>query len=121
MYGSSARRLLGGVRCELVVSQYGVQAMTTQRFHLELTGQDWFWILFVALVASIATFGGFLLFLPAYVLALAIGYWTSVRWRAVFDRRRRALFVLKVLGVVLPTYALFVAIELWLLPSVYRQ
>ncbi len=94
--------------------------MSTRRLGLELTTQDWFWILFIAVVASIATFGGFLLFLPAYILALAIGYWASIKWRNLFDRARRVTFVLKILGVVLPVFAFFVAIELWLLPTVYQ-
>ena len=86
----------------------------------KLTGQDWFWIIFTAVIGSIATFGGFVVFLPAYVIALLIGYGATRQFPKFFDRSRRTLFVLKVLGVVLPVFAVLCLIQLALIPSVYK-
>ncbi|MFI4941311.1 MAG: hypothetical protein ACHP7O_13350 [Burkholderiales bacterium] len=86
----------------------------------ELTRQDWFWIVFVAIVASIATFGGFVIFLPAYIAALLVGYLAVKQFPLVFDRSKRTIFVLKVLAVVFSAFALLFIVELWLLPSVYK-
>ena len=82
-----------------------------------LTGQDWLWIILIAIVASVATFGGFVLFLPAYVLALATGYAASRKFPRFFHRANRALFVLKILSVVVPVFVALAAVELWWLPS----
>ena len=80
-----------------------------------LTAQDWFWIVFVAIVALFATFGGFLIFLPAYIAALLVGYLVVRKFPSVFDSTRRTNFVLKVLAVVLSTFALFFFVEFGLL------
>jgi hypothetical protein len=119
MHRGGACRLLGFVRRKFYLSCDGVHTMSSSG-HIELTGQDWFWIFFVAFVASVATFGGFVLFLPAYILSLAIGYLATVVWRRFFNREHRTTFVLKVLGVVLPTFLILVATEIWLLPSIYK-
>jgi len=82
-----------------------------------VTGQDWLWVIIVAVIATVATFGGFLIFLPAYVLSLLIGYIAVRQFRKFFDRSKRSIFVLKVLAVVLPAFAVLSLIELALLPS----
>jgi hypothetical protein len=84
-----------------------------------LTAQDWFWIVFVAVIASIATFGSFIIFLPAYIASVFVGYMVAKRSPSVFDRTMRTIFVLKVLAVVLPTFALFFFVELWLMSLIY--
>jgi hypothetical protein len=94
--------------------------MNTVNKNAKLTGQDWFWIIFVAIVASIATFGGFILFLPAYVLALLCGYFATRKFTAFFDRKRRSMFVLKVLAVALPVFVILCWVEILLMPSVYK-
>jgi len=94
--------------------------MNAAKKNSKLTGQDWFWIVFVAIVAAIATFGGFVLFLPAYVLALLCGYFATLKFNVFFDRERRSVFVLKVLAVVLPVFVFLCWVEMLLLPSVYK-
>jgi len=80
--------------------------MNTVNKNAKLTGQDWFWIIVVAIVSAIATFGGFILFFPAYVLALLCGYFATRKFDIFFDRERRSIFVLKVFAVVLPVFAI---------------
>lgn len=94
--------------------------MNTVNKNVKLTGRDWFWIIFVAIVAAIATFGGFILFFPAYVLALLCGYIATRKCNVFFDREQKSIFILKVLAVVLPLFALFCWIEILLMPSVYK-
>jgi hypothetical protein len=86
-----------------------------------LTAQDWFWIVFVAIVASVATFGGFIIFLPAYIAAVLVGYLVVRRFPSIFDRAKRTIFVLKVLAVVLPTFALLFFVELLLLSLITNR
>lgn len=80
-----------------------------------LTAQDWLWILLIAVIATIATAGSFLYFLPAYVISLFSGYVATQIFRSKFSRQPRWKFVCKVLAVVLPIFAILFAIELWLM------
>jgi multisubunit Na+/H+ antiporter MnhF subunit len=86
----------------------------------KLSGQDWFWIAFIAIIGALGTFGGFVVFLPAYVIALLIGYVATRQFPKFFDRTKRTLFVLKVLAIVIPVFALLCLLELALIPSVYK-
>jgi sterol desaturase/sphingolipid hydroxylase (fatty acid hydroxylase superfamily) len=86
-----------------------------------LTGQDWFWIAFVTVIGAVATFGGLILFLPPYVIALLAGYLATLNFSEFFDRRDRAKFVLKVLAVVIPVFILLSLIEVALFPSIYHR
>ena len=94
--------------------------MNTVNRNAKLTGQDWFWIIFVAIVSAIATFGGFILFTPAYVLSLFCGCLVTRKFDTFFDRQQRGIFVLKVLAVVLPVFAILCWVEILLMPSVFK-
>lgn len=86
-----------------------------------LTGQDWLWIVLLGVIASVATVGSFLYFLPAYALALSLGYWATQIFHDFFAREPRWQFVLKVLAVVLPLFGALFASELWLMGVYVRS
>lgn len=115
LHDRSASGLLDAVRHQFIASFAEFTEMSIENSGQRLTGQDWFWIVFIAIVGTVATFGGFVLFLPAYVLALLVGYIATKRFPKYFNRRKRAIFVLKVLGVVVPVFALLLFMELALM------
>jgi predicted PurR-regulated permease PerM len=89
--------------------------------NIKLTRQDWFWIAFVAILSTIVTFGGFIIFSPAYVLALFCGYLVTCKFNNFFDRKHRSLFVIKVLIIVLPIFIILCWLEILMMPSVYEE
>jgi hypothetical protein len=86
-----------------------------------LTRQDWFWLVFVALIGTIATFGGFIIFIPSYVLALVVAYLLTKKFPMIFNRNQYSFFVLKVLAVALPIFTALCLFEIWLMPSVFNS
>ena len=63
---------------------------------MPLNRKEWSWIIFIPLLATVVTMGAFIIYLPTYVVAMVIAYYTAGCLPKLFNKSQYPFYVIKV-------------------------
>lgn len=86
-----------------------------------LNRKEWSWVIFIPLLAIVATMGAFIIYLPAYIATMCITYITAGRLPKLFNKSYYSLYIIKVIAISLLLFLILIFIQNYFMGSYFKQ